>query len=121
MTTPFYFKPPSYNALGRQQLWIDGCINSHDIWCGCDRPLVHFISAILPVGHKDRDLTIQELINRDLPCHSGGIAAAAGGQTTDSESQLEGTGTNIEDLEKIFSEDTIDELIAAAAADTVAR
>lgn len=124
MSYNYYFKPPAYNALGRQQLWIDGCINSHDTWCGCDKPLAHLLGALLPPGHKDRDLTVQEILLRDLeypPCPSGGLEGAAGTQAAAATPQDTEENTNLEDLEKYFTEDAIGDLLNAAAADEEPR
>lgn len=123
MTQNYYFEPPRYNALTRQQIWIDGCTHSHDTWCGCNKPIAHFIASVLPLGHKDRDLTIKEILLRDLEqsCHSGGTAATAFGiEKTDTHTEGRNT-TDIEDLEKIFSEDALEELIDAAAKDVAPR
>lgn len=118
--TPF-FEPPNYNAHGRQQLWIESCSLSHDTWCGCSSPALHLLASLLPPGHKDRDLTIEELIQRQLQktCHSGGAAATASGITTATEEEDE--GKHIENLESVFSDTAIDELLAAAAADVEPR
>lgn len=114
-TTPF-FEPPNYNLDGRQQLWINVCLNSHDTWCGCDTPLVHLLTCLLPPGHKDRNLTVEELIakNYQKKWPSGGTEDAAGTNQETTGTEREDTQ---EDLEKLFSEDAVEELLAAAAAD----
>lgn len=120
MSTPF-FESPKYNAIGRQQLWLDGCINTHDIWCGCNHPLAHLLSAILPTGHKDRDLTVEELITRSYKekCRSGGTEETNIIPTTDTAGEEEeNLATNVENA---FTDDALDELLLAAAADVEPR
>lgn len=120
MPKPTYFQPPKYNHEGRERLWLDGCLLTHDSWCGCDTPFIHLLNCMVPPGHKDRDFTIEELINREAKqCHSGGIAAIAGDPTTDLPTERE--ENTIENLENVFSDDAIDELLAAAAADVEPR
>ncbi len=121
MNRPIFFEPPKYNCTGRNQLWIDACLLSHDSWCGCNYPVAHFIDSVLPIGHKDRDLTVQEILSRDLAvkCHSGGHAETGGGLATATATEDEGP-TN-EELENLFSEDAINELINAAGEDVEPR
>lgn len=122
MSRPSFFEPPKYNLIGRNQLWIDSCIHAHDTWCGCSYPIAHFIDSVVPIGHKDRDLTINEILSRDLStkCHSGGLAETSGGV-----GPAFGTAAaeNIEeeDLEKLFSDNAIEELLEAAAEDESPR
>lgn len=53
--------------------------DSHDIHCDCNSPFSHLLVNLFPPGHKDRDLTINQIIKRDFQlCLSGGNAAAAG-------------------------------------------
>ncbi len=115
-----FFTAPKYNHLGRQQLWVDACILAHDSWCGCDHPIAHLIDSLLPLGHKDRDLTVQEIISRDyaIKCHSGGEEERDGGVQQDTIGNAEPIE---EDLEKLFSEDAIEELLDAAQKDEEPR
>ncbi len=75
------------------------------------------LNSVLPTGHKDRDLTVEEILSRDLKakCHSGGAEEGNGGQQQDLEEEEE--GPTKEELEKLFSEDTIEDLIDAARND----
>lgn len=116
MSKSNFFQPPQYNSYGREQLWIDVFTLSHDTWCGCNHPLAHLIDRVLPPGHKDRDLTISEILSRDLAstCHFGGGAETSGGPATDLNTEEDPTN---EELEKLFSEDAINELLDAAARD----
>lgn len=123
MNKQSFFEPPKYNLLGRQSLWIDACVLAHDSWCGCNHPVAHFIDSVLPIGHKDRDLTIQEILSRDLTesCHSGGHAATATGMAIGGPEPEEDEGPTTEELEKLFTEDAIQELIDAARNDEEPR
>lgn len=112
------WQPPKYNCEGRTQLWVDACINSHDSWCGCSHPAIHLLSSLLPPGHKDRGLTVEELIIREQ-CHFGGAAERDGGQTEDLPTREE--ETTGENLDAGFSDAAIDELLAAAAEDVEPR
>lgn len=120
MQKPEFFQPPSYNHQGRQQLWLDGCIFTHDSWCGCNYPALHLLATLLPPGHKDRDLTVEEIITRETrKCLSGGKDEKDGGQQPATEQT--DTGEGLENLEDVFTEDAIDELLAAAAEDIEPR
>lgn len=120
MQKPEFFQPPAYNHQGRQQLWLDGCIFTHDSWCGCNYPALHLLATLLPPGHKDRDLTVEEIITRETTkCLSGGKEETSGGQPGGT--ATEETETGLENLEDVFTEDAIDELLAAAAADVEPR
>jgi len=47
--------------------------DSHDIFCGCNTPFAHLLASIFPPGHQDRNLTVQQILERDYTqCHSGG-------------------------------------------------
>lgn len=120
MSHTTFFTAPKYNHIGREKLWIDACFLAHDSWCGCDHPVAHFISSVLPIGHKDRDLTVEEILSRDLKakCHSGGAEETNGGPQQDLEGE---EGPTREELEKLFSDDAIEELIDAARKDEEPR
>lgn len=120
MQRPEFFQPPAYNHQGRQQLWLDGCIFTHDSWCGCNYPALHLLATLLPPGHKDRDLTVDEIITRETKkCLSGGKEETDGGPPPAIEQK--DTEEEPENLEDVFTEDAIDELLAAAAADVEPR
>ncbi len=56
------------------QMWMSLIADSHDIHCKCEAPFAHLLQSIFPPGHKDRQLTIEQITTRDyLQCHSGGI------------------------------------------------
>lgn len=120
MNATDFFEPPNYNVEGRQQMWVHGCISAHDTWCGCDHPSIHLLAALLPVGHKDRDLTVEEIIYKHTrkSCHFGGTEEKNTGALEDTNTEQE-TGTEKED--PAFSDIAIDELLAAAAEDVRPR
>lgn len=69
----FNFKRTTYNKDTLQQLWMSIVGDSHDMICKCETPFAHILYCIFPEGHKDRELTVKEIIERDLQiCHSGG-------------------------------------------------
>ncbi len=86
--------------------------DSHDAICGCEQPFAHLLSNIFPIGHQDRNNTINHILWRDFKqlCHSGGDAAkGAGCPTTNTEREdnaaaIEENLDTAEDLEKLFSE-----------------
>lgn len=115
------FQPPAYNLHGRQELWVSSCISAHDSWCGCDTPTEHLLACLLPSGHQDRNLTVQELIDRatNKKWSSGGTGEkdSTAPDTQDGEKHTE----DIENLEDVFTEEGIEDLLAAAADDAEPR
>lgn len=67
-----YFKQCRYNAETVQNMWMSVVGDFHDSICSCWHPFAHMLDLIFPEGHKDRDKTIREIIERDSQCHSGG-------------------------------------------------
>jgi len=74
-----YHRKTPYNNETKDQLWMSILSDSHDIHCGCPTPFAHLLSLIFPIGHTDRNKTINQILWRDFKelCHSGGNAAAA--------------------------------------------
>lgn len=69
----FFYKPTHYNGCTKQQMWMSIIADSHDIHCNCTEPFCHILDCIFPEGHKDRDLTIEQIISRGKQsCHFGG-------------------------------------------------
>lgn len=60
-----FFKPTTYNNTTKDQLWCSIIADSHDSNCGCNWPFAHLLSLLFPPGHKDRDLTINQILQRD--------------------------------------------------------
>jgi len=102
-----FYKPCTYNFETKNQIWCTEIQDSHDIFCGCDKPFAHLLASIFPPEHKDRTLTINEILTRDYTqlCLSSGDAeeshGLAGGdgrkrpikeeeKTTEEEKELDG-------------------------------
>lgn len=107
-----FFKPSEYNGITKEQMWMSAIGDFHDSMCKCWHPFAHCLDIIFPEGHKDRNKTIAEIIDRDLKCHSGGEGEENSGEAHE--------GLTIKDIEEDIKEkegpeeDTIAELIAAA-------
>lgn len=80
LTSTDFYKPTKYNPETLNQIWMSEIADSHDIWCDCTGPFAHLLSSIFPPGHRDRDKTINQILERDyIQCHSGGHAEERGG------------------------------------------
>lgn len=55
--------------------------DSHEICCGCEFPFAHLLSNIFPLGHADRNLTVNQILLRDFKeqCHSSGKGGESSG------------------------------------------
>lgn len=107
-----YYKPTTYNADTKQQMWMSVIGDFHDAFCKCWHPFAHLLDIIFPEGHKDKDLTIRQIIERDLQCHSGGDGEENHGMEngdTGAAAMLQGDAG-----EDIIKDEEIEELIAAA-------
>ncbi len=109
-----FYRTPKYNTETKDQLWMSILSDSHELYCGCDTPFAHLLSNIFPIGHQDRNKTINQILLRDFKqlqrCHSGGgeeertgfpVASTSG--TTREEITAAGEDSQ-EDLEKLFAE-----------------
>lgn len=67
-----FYKASNYNGITKEQMWMSAVNDFHDSFCRCWHGFAHMLDLIFPDGHKDRDLTIRQIIERDLQCHSGG-------------------------------------------------
>lgn len=109
----FYHKT-KYNLDTLNQLWMSQLADSHDIWCDCLTPFGHLLASIFPPGHQDRDLTINQILDRDYKekCHSGGT----GGESHGMDHAGDGPSENIkqEEEEENIPEEELEKLIAAA-------
>ncbi len=105
-----FFTPTPYNSTTKEQIWMSQIADGHDNICDCKHPFAHLLANIFPPGHKDRDLTINKILQRDYTekCLSGGGAGAGG-------LSLVPAGTrNSGSEEKGYVEDQeLEELIAA--------
>ncbi len=76
-----FFKPTPYNNETKNQIWMSQIADSHDNICDCKHPFAHLLASIFPPGHKDRGLSINQILYRDYKekCHSGGEDDASPG------------------------------------------
>lgn len=98
----FPWKPTPFGPKGREQQWINTCMNAHDTFCGCDNPGDHLLLA---VAQRSGYLGIKE--NTLTKCHH--IIA---GDTTDEKDPIgEDAIDGLEpgELEKLFNQDTEDD------------
>lgn len=109
----FYHKT-KYNLDTLNQIWMSNIADSHDSFCDCPTPFGHLLSSIFPPGHKDRLLTINQILERDYKekCHSGGGEEKSHGMAPEGA----GPSENIkqEEEEKDIPEEELENLIAAA-------
>lgn len=70
-----------YNNETNEQLWMSILSDSHELVCNCNFPFAHLLALIFPLGHTDRNLTINQILLRDYKekCHSGGAGDASSG------------------------------------------
>jgi len=78
-----FFKKSTYNCDTKNQLWCSIIADAHDSNCGCDYPFAHLLASIFPPGHADRNLTINQILERDYYelCLSGGTEEKGHGST----------------------------------------
>lgn len=109
-----FFKPSTYNCDTKTQIWLSQIGDSHDNFCSCLHPYCHLLAGLFPPGHKDRDLTINQILQRDIQqCHSGGGTGGGGsGGAVEEPTIKEEKETPIENED--LTEEAIEELIAAA-------
>ena len=87
--------------------------DSHDICCKCECPFAHLLDSIFPEGHKDRELTVQQIIQRDFTsCHFGGTEEESHGLADTREKDLPTEKENPE--EGYIDDEELEELVAAA-------
>ncbi len=69
-----FFKQSTYNHETKEQMWCSAIGDIHDSFCGCEQPFAHFLSCIFPIGHSDRNKTINNILLRDYKqlCRGGG-------------------------------------------------
>lgn len=111
-----FFTPTPYNQDTKNQIWMSQIADSHDNICSCNHPFAHLIANIFPVGHKDRDLTINKILLRDYreKCLSGGTGDANHGMADGGTAATSTTGAEKSQEEEEFPEEEVDALLAAA-------
>lgn len=111
-----FFKPTKYNNETKNQLWMSIIADSHDGICDCPTPFAHLLDSIFPEGHRDRNKTIQHILDRDWrECHSGGQEEERiGGDAGEEEKDTQHVKREEEDSEQ--KDGDVEELLAAVAA-----
>ena len=105
-----------YNIDTQNQIWMSNIADSHDCWCDCPTPFAHLLSSIFPPGHRDRHLTIEQILQRDYKekCLSGGGEEESHGMAG---SGADGELQDIKDEGEEFQGEEIENLLAAADAE----
>ncbi len=87
--------------------------DTHDIHCKCETPFSHLLQSIFPPGHRDRRLTIEQILCRDYSaCHSGGPEEEETGMALGESAATQKEG---EDHTIKTEEEDLDALLVAAA------
>lgn len=93
------YKKPLYTPRQQENTWMNMIYTSHDQFCGCDEPLIHFM----------------QLINRDSPCIKplkdikNIKCLLTGADDADTKpTEEENPGFFDGELEKLFAEETIE-------------
>lgn len=107
-----FSKETHFNLETKNQLWLSMLADGHDCWCNCNTPFAHLLASIFPVGHRDRLLTIEQILSRDYRelCLSGGAVAEDIGTVPTTENGVE--KENIKKEESLPEED-IEGLLSA--------
>lgn len=107
-----FYKPCKWNPETKNQVWMSEIADAHDNFCGCDTPFAHLLASIFPPNHRDRNNTIQQILDRDYKqCLSGGPEEESHGlQIGDSAATI-----NIKREENLIGDEELDTLLAAAA------
>ncbi len=116
-----FFKKTKFNLETQNQIWMSQLADSHDNFCHCNCPFAHLLASIFPPGHKDRDLTINQILQRDYieACHSTGEEERDGGGERGGTDIKENPDTKEE--EDLIKDEELSELIAAAEEDAATR
>lgn len=106
-----FIRNTNYNGDTKNQMWMSMISDGHDIFCGCPQPFAHLLDSIFPEGHRDRNKTIQRIIDRDYKeCLSGGQEERNLGMADGAEGE-----TPIKEEEDQGIDEDLDALLAAAA------
>ncbi len=112
-----FYKPSKYNLDTKNQLWCSVIADTHDSICCCNWPFAHLLANLFPPGHKDRKLTIDQILDRDYKelCHSTTGEEETAGGDPDIHGDAEEENTQEEEKEEGYIEDKdLTELLAAA-------
>lgn len=117
MSTYEFYRRTPYNKETLQQLWTTIINDTHDCHCGCTVPFVHLLDILFPPDHKDRHLTIDDIIKREkkfIKCLFGGTEEKDSGGVKEEDPTEENMAKGA--AEEDFTEDNIEDLLAAADA-----
>lgn len=111
-----FFTPTPYNETTKNQIWMSQIADSHDNICSCNHPSAHLLANIFPVGHKDRDLSINKILLRDYreKCLSGGPEGVSHGMGDSGTAGTSSTAAKEEQDEEEYPGDELDAILAAA-------
>lgn len=118
----FMNRQRKYNNETLQQLWMSTLSDVHECICECDKPFAHCLALMFPLGHQDRNKTINQILARDYKekCLSGGLAGDGFGSTEET-IILKENAEQERDTQKEDTEDLTALLAAADAAEEEAR
>jgi len=76
-----FFRATPFNNETKTQIWMSILADGHDNICHCPTPFAHLLATIFPPGHQDRNLTINQILERDYKelCLSGGAEGESHG------------------------------------------
>lgn len=118
----YLFKHSQYNNETKQQLWMSIIADAHDSMCSCETPFAHALDCMFPEGHRDRKLTVEQIITRDTAlCHSGGTAEENLGLVGTAPTEPEDIKLRQKEQEKDSLGDVEVEELIAAADDAITR
>lgn len=108
-----FFKKTTFNFDTQNQIWMSQLADSHDNFCHCNLPFAHLLASLFPPGHKDRDLTINQILKRDYIelCRSTGNDARSGGGAAAGTDTKE--NQDIKEEEESIKDADLTELLAA--------
>ncbi|BAF76078.1 hypothetical protein [Torque teno midi virus 6] len=111
-----FYKETHFNQVTKHQLWMSIVTDAHDSVCNCWHPFAHMLANIFPPGHKDRNLTINQILERDLKetWPSGGDADASHGLVAGEDTGGEQIINPEEKEEEYIEDEEITELLKAA-------
>lgn len=111
-----FFKKCTYNSDTQTQIWCSQIADSHDNICCCNWPFAHLLASLFPPGHPDRQLTINQILERDYKqlCHSGGAAEKSHGMEDLGGEENIKQPKEEENPEEDFEPEEIEEMLIAA-------
>lgn len=93
-----FFEKTAYTARQLENQWMNNTYNSHDLFCRCKDPILHFIAVV----NRNSSAPKPEKDVQNIKCLITGTTATTHGEEEDA-------GFTDGDLEKLFAEDTEDD------------